>query len=286
MDSDCSRRTFMAASTAAGLGLTGSTGAQASHASAPGEADARPGFMVGLASYTCRKFPLDKTLEIAQRAELTQVCLKDMHLPLTSTEAQIREALDKARAAGLTLYAGGVIYMKTEEQVDLAFAYAKTAGFRLIVGVPTPPLLDRAEAKVKETGILLAIHNHGPEDKIYPTPQTILDLVRNRDARVGVCMDVGHVMRSGLDPVEATRSCGARLLDVHMADNADDKPKTKRVALGRGVLNVVKFLKALAEIGYRGALSFELEACPDDPLPELAESKGFVHGVMAGLGWR
>lgn len=245
----------------------------------------RAGFAWGLASYTTRKLTLDQTLDIAASTGLTQVCLKDFHLPLDSSDEVLRGAGEKARAKSVTIYAGGVIYMKTREQVDRAFAYAKTAGLRLIVGVPNADLLDAAEAKVRETGIPLAIHNHGPEDKLYPTPGSILEKIKDRDPRVGLCIDTGHTFRSGLDPGAEILKAGARLLDVHMADQPSTDPKAKRCVIGRGIMDIPALLKALQTVGFKGVAAIEETARNElDPLADLAESKGYCAGVAKVLG--
>jgi inosose dehydratase len=238
-------------------------------------------YELGLASYTFREFDLDATLAAARRAGLGRITLKDMHLPLESSEEAIRAAIAKVKAQGLVPYGCGVVYMTNEPEVDRAFAYARTAGFEIIIGVPEHALLDRAERRVRETGVCLAIHNHGPGDLRYPTPRSILERVGGRDPRIGVCLDVGHCRRSGFDPSEEAVRCGSRLLDVHMKDVSAATAEGATVEVGRGVVDVPRLLRTLAEMGYRGTLAFEHEKDGRDPLPGLAESVGYVRGVLA-----
>jgi sugar phosphate isomerase/epimerase len=238
-------------------------------------------FEIGLASYTFREFGLDATLAMARRLGLARIAVKSVHLPLESSEADVRAAADRIRAAGIDPYGCGVVYMTNEADVDQAFAYARAGGMRLIVGVPNHDLLGRAEQRVRETGILLAVHNHGPGDRLYPTPQSILDKVGKLDPRVGVCLDIGHCQRSGLDPSEAAAVCGARLLDVHLKDVTAPTADGGPVEAGRGVIDIPRFLRKLAAMGFRGTATFEYEKDGDDPLPGLAESVGYVRGVIA-----
>ncbi len=243
-----------------------------------------PRFELGLASYTFREFGLDATLAMASRVGLDRIALKAMHLPLDSPEETIRATIEKVRAGGLVAYACGVVYMASDAEVDRAFAYAKAGGMGLIIGVPDHGLLARAERRVLETGISLAIHNHGPDDLRYPTPQSILDRIERLDPRIGVCLDVGHCRRAGLDPsVEASR-CGSRLLDVHLKDVTAPTKDGIAVEAGRGVVDIPRFLATLARTDYRGTAAFEYEKDGRDPLPGLAESVGYVRGVLAGLG--
>jgi len=238
-------------------------------------------FELGLASYTFREFDLDSALAMAGRVGLVRIALKSVHLPLESSETEIRAAAAKIRAAGLVPYGCGVVYMTTEAEVDQAFAYARAGGMEVIIGVPGHELLGRAERKVRETGIELAVHNHGPGDLIYPTPASILDRVKNLDPRIGVCLDIGHCQRSGIDPSEAAVACGARLLDVHLKDVTAPTKDGGPVEAGRGVIDLPRFLRTLAAMDYRGTAAFEYEKDGRDPLPGLAESVGYVRGILA-----
>jgi sugar phosphate isomerase/epimerase len=238
-------------------------------------------FELGLASYTFREFDLDSALAMAGRVGLARIAVKSVHLPLESSEAEIRSAAAKIRAAGLVPYGCGVVYMTSEAEVDQAFAYARAGGMEVIIGVPGHELLGRAERKVRETGCKLAVHNHGPGDLLYPTPASILDRVKNMDPRIGVCLDIGHCQRSGIDPSEAAAACGARLLDVHLKDVTAPTKDGGPVEAGRGVIDLPRFLRTLAAMDYRGTAAFEYEKDGRDPLPGLAESVGYVRGVLA-----
>ena len=237
-------------------------------------------FGLGLASYTFREFDLDSALAMAGRVGLLRIAVKSVHLPLESSEAEIRAVAAKIRAAGIVPYGCGVVYMTSEAEVEQAFAYARTGGMEVIIGVPGHGLLGRAEQKVRETGVKLAVHNHGPGDLLYPTPASILDRVKDLDPRIGVCLDIGHCQRSGIDPSEAAVACGARLLDVHLKDVTAPTKDGGPVEAGRGVIDIPRFLRTLAAMDYRGTAAFEYEKDGRDPLPGLAESVGYVRGVL------
>jgi inosose dehydratase len=277
------RRAFFGASAgaAAGLLLRRTAGGRGRGTAGAGPA---PSFTLGLASYTFREFDLDATLDMAKRVGLMRLALKDVHLPLESPAEAVRAAAAKVRAAGLALYGCGVVYMTNESEVDRVFDYARSGGMGVIIGVPDHGLLGRVEAKVRETGIRLAIHNHGPGDRRYPTPRSVLDLVGSLDPRIGVCLDVGHCQRSGVDPSEAAEACGPRLLDVHLKDVTASTEAGVAVEAGRGVVDLPRFLGTLAAMGFGGTAAFEYEKDGRDPLAGLAESVGYVRGVLAGLG--
>src|SRR3977135_435807 len=172
----------------------------------------------GLTSYTFRAFSLDDDIKMALRLGLTNISLKDMHMPLESSADDIKKIAGKVRDAGLNLYGAGVIYMKTQLEVEAAFAYATNAGLRMIIGVPNHELLPFANEKVKSTNIILAIHNHGPGDKLYTSPIDVYEKVKGLDKRIGLCIDIGHVQRIGQDPASMLERYKDRLYDIHMKD--------------------------------------------------------------------
>jgi len=266
----------------AGLGLTASL-APVSVKNLVAQTPVKPKadrLKLGLASYTLHKFSLDETINILQRLELKEVSLKEMHLPMNATPAQLQEMTDKVRKAGINLYGVGVIYMKSEQEIDRAFAYAKNAGVKMIVGVPNHELLPYTEKKIKEYDIRLAIHNHGPGDKVYPSPETVYEKIKNLDKRIGLCIDIGHTQRIGLDPIKDTLRFADRIYDVHIKDVTGNTEKDTPTEIGRGVIDIPGFLKALLKIKYTGSVSMEYEKNATDPVPGLAESVGYTRGVM------
>ncbi len=275
------RREFLAA--AAALAAHGAIAGEQAPVAAGGvrkSATERP-FQLGLASYTLRKFPLDQALAMTRRVDLKYLCLKSFHLPLDAKPEEITAAAAKVKAAGIVLYGCGVVSMNQPADVDQAFHYAKTAGMKTIVAAPKPDLLPLIEQRVREFDLQVAIHNHGPGDKLYPTPQSIYEKVRDLDQRIGICIDIGHTLRFGVDPIESTKRYAERILDVHIKDVSAASAKGQTVEVGRGVIDIPAFLRALIEIQYRGVVSFEHEKDENDPLAGLAESVGYVRGVLA-----
>jgi inosose dehydratase len=245
------------------------------------EPKSRVPFDLGIASYTFRAFTLDQTIEMAKRLGLKKLTLKDVHLPLTSTEADFTSALNRIHSAGLELASCGVVYMKNEEEVHRAFAYAKAARIHMMVGAPDPSVLNLAERKVQETDIALAIHNHGPNDERFPSPESAFKLISRMDKRMGLCIDVGHTQRLGLDPSAEIERFFDRLLDIHIKDVSSADEKGSTVEIGRGVIDIPRLLKTLVRLIYGRTLHFEHEKDEKDPLPGLAESVGYVRGVLA-----
>lgn len=235
---------------------------------------------LGLASYTLRKFSLDDVIRISLRLGLTSVALKSMHMPLESSKEDIKSMAAKIRSAGLALYGAGVIYMKTAAEVESAFTYAHNAGLEMIVGVPNHELLPLVNEQVKKYNIKLAIHNHGPGDDLYSSPNDVYAKIKDLDNRIGFCIDIGHVKRIGQDPVVMVRKYKDRLYDMHIKDVNKAEADGKALEIGRGIIDIPNVVKSLKKINYQGYVAFEYEKDGDDPVPGLAESVGYVRGIM------
>jgi inosose dehydratase len=236
---------------------------------------------LGMASYSLRAFPLDKCVAMTKRLGLKHLCLKDVHLPFNLSPEELAATAAKVRAEGLDLYACGGVQMHSPEEVDRAFDYAKAAGLRVIVAAPKTDLVPLLDEKVRKYDIAVAIHNHGPEDKYFPTPESAYKAVQRMDRRVGLCIDIGHTVRAGADPTRDAERFADRLLDVHIKDVDAAKATGQTVIAGHGIIDLPAFLRALKRTKYAGVVSFEYEKDAGDPLPGLAESVGYVRGVMA-----
>jgi sugar phosphate isomerase/epimerase len=220
---------------------------------------------------------------MTKRLGLKYISFKDFHMPLNSTPEQIQNTVAKVKEAGLTLYACGVIYMKSEADVQQAFDYAKAAGVKMIVGVPNYELLGLVEKKAKEYDIKVAVHNHGADYPLYPSPAIVYEKVKDLDKRIGLCLDVGHTQRAGIDPSEAAEKFADRLLDIHIKDESSATTEGTTVEMGRGVIDLVKLMRTLEKIGYSNIAAFEYEKDENDPLAGVAESVGYTRGILAGI---
>ena len=233
MTATLSRRAFVGAALSAGAlsRIAPSTTAEA--------APQRPARLtLGVASYSCRKFTLDQTLEMAKALGITPHDVQG-RAPAAHRSAETTRALRaKIEAAGITIMGGGTIDMPNNPaEIRKAFEYAKNAGLPLIYISPEPAALDTIEPMAKEFDIKAAIHNHGPEDKHWPRPQDAYTAIKSRDKQMGLCIDIGHTTRTGTDPVQACRQFRDRLYDMHVKDLAVKTDKDSQVEVGRGVLD-------------------------------------------------
>ncbi len=238
-------------------------------------------FTIGMAGYTFKEFSIERTIEMMKRAGVSNLSLKDFHMPMNSTQEQINDIIRKFKDAGINVYTVGVVYMKTEASVDQAFEYAKMAGVKMIVGAPDYALLPYVEKKVKSYNFKLAIHNHGPDNPLYPNATDIWDHVKDLDERIGICIDIGHTTRDGQDPSVDIMKYKSRIYDIHMKDVDKASKEGITVEMGRGIIDIPKFVETLRSIKYTGSCSLEFEKDMKDNLPGITESIGYFKGVTA-----
>jgi sugar phosphate isomerase/epimerase len=245
-----------------------------------------PPFKLGLCSYTFRNFERAQLIEFMKQLNMLALNAKDIKNHLPTDPAEEDKALADYHAAGVELHAVGAIYFNKNDDDDIRakFEYAKRAGVKVIVaGDPSPETLPRVERFVKEYDIRLAIHNHGPEDKLWQSPLDVLKAIEKYDARIGCCIDVGHTMRAGTNVVEAIKRVGPRLFDMHMKDLAKADQKDSQVAVGEGLMPVREIFETLIKEKYTGFVDLEYEIKPDNPMPGVIESFAYMRGVLAGM---
>ena len=237
-------------------------------------------FRIGIAGFTFLKFDIDKALETMQKVDVHYLCIKDFHLPMTSTDEQIAAFHAKLKEKGVTGYAVGPIYMKSEAEIDKAFEYAKRVGVKLIVGVPNYDLLPYVDKKVKEYGFNYAIHLHGPDIATYQDADDVWNHVKDLDPRIGMCLDIGHDTRNGKDPVADLKKYKSRVFDIHIKDVTGRTKLGYSLEVGRGIIDFPSLVKMLRKVGYSGVCSLEHEINMTDPFMGIAEDIGYFRGVI------
>jgi sugar phosphate isomerase/epimerase len=280
MMNDTSRRGFLGtAAGIAGWSMAGAVPASATIVPEPW------GIKLGVATYSLRKFDRAKAIEMIKALQTPYVSIKEFHLRYVLPQAELIAGRKEFEAAGLKIMSGGNVDLKSTDAAVLrkSFEYAKYAGMPMMVCAPTHDNLKTLEGLVKEYNIKLAIHNHGPEDKHFPTPQSVLQAVKGLDKRMGLCMDIGHSVRAGADILKSTQEAGERLLDVHVKDLTDNKSAKSQVDVGDGILPFPGLFKLLKKMSYSGCVNLEYEINADNPLPGMQRSFSYMRGVLAGL---
>jgi sugar phosphate isomerase/epimerase len=260
--------------------------AQAAKRTASTGAGALP-IKLGLCSYTFRNFTRAQMIGYMKQLNMATLNPKDAKDHLPAVPAEEGKAVADYAAAGITLHAAGAIYFDkgTDDDMRSKFEYCKRAGIGLMVaGDPTPEMLPKLNRFVNQFDIKVAIHNHGPEDKLWPSPLDVLKDIQGLDRRIGCCIDVGHTARTGTDVVEAIHKVGPRLLNMHMKDLTDFTKKESQVAVGDGKMPIREIFRALEAIKYKGFVDLEYEVHGDDPMPGVSKSFAYMRGVLSGMG--
>ena len=244
------------------------------------------GVKLGVASFSLRNFSREKAIEMTKALGTPYINFKSVHLPYDASPSEIAAARAEVDAAGLHIVGGGLITFETDtdDGVRKYFDYAKAAGMPVMVSTCHPGVLPRVEKFVRQYNIKIAIHNHGPEDKDFPSPYDVLKVVKGMDPRIGLCIDVGHTVRTGTDVVRAVVDAGPRLLDMHVKDLRDLKVMESQCIVGEGKIPIVEIFRQLRAMRYAGYVNLEYEIDAADPLPGMKQSFAYMRGVLAGLG--
>ena len=276
------RRNFLgAAAGIAGLSAAGVTPASAKIELEPW------GIKLGIATYTFRSFDRAKTIEMLKLVQAPWTSIKDgVHFAYNSTPQELKQVRAEFDAAGLKVTSAGNISLAQDDPdyIRQRFEIVKNLGLRMMVCIPTHSNIRTVEKFVKEYDIRIAIHNHGPEQKDFPSPQSVLEVVGDMDPRVGLCIDVGHTARCGVDVVESIALAGKRLFDMHVKDLGDFTKIGSQCDVGEGLMPFPAIFKQLKKMNYQGCVNLEYEINAKDPLPGVLRSMFYMRGVLAGLG--
>ncbi|MCU1261311.1 MAG: xylose isomerase [Bryobacterales bacterium] len=240
---------------------------------------------LSVATYSFRKFDRATCIQNIKALGVDYCDIKEFHLPYKDTPEQLSAGRKEFDAAGFKVVGGGNIDMKSDDEAELRkmFDYAKACGFPMMIMAPTKTNMGKIEKLCIEYKIKAAIHNHGPEDKFFPTPQSALAVIKNMDPLVGLCIDIGHTSRTGVDIVESIAEAGPRVHEVHMKDLKDKMDKASQVPVGEGVLPIPAIFRQLVKMKYQGVCSLEYEVQPDNPMPGMQKSFSYMRGVVAGM---
>jgi sugar phosphate isomerase/epimerase len=278
-DEKVARRTFLK------VAAVGSASAALPNLSTAQTKPPSSGLRLGVASYSLRHFTRAQAIAMTKELGTPYINIKSMHLPYEASPAEIAAARQEIAAAGLQIVGGGMITfdVDTDDGVQKYFDYAKAAGMPVMVSTCHPTVLPRVEKFAKRYDIKVAIHNHGPEDPDFPSPYDALKAVRNMDSRMGLCIDVGHTVRTGTDVVKAAADAGPRLLDMHIKDLRDLKDKESQCIVGDGKIPIVPLFRQLERMRYAGYVNLEYEIDENDPMPGMKQSFAYMRGALAGL---
>ena len=252
------------------------------------------GWRLGVQAWSFRQFTLfeaiDKThslglgyIQAYPRQKVSSKITAVFDPDLSS--AQRAKVKAKLKDAGIKIFAFGVVKIpKDEPGARKLFEFTKEMGIGTIVSEPKPEQFDLIDKLCQEYQIKLAIHNH-PKPSHYWNPDTVLEMCKGRSKWIGACTDVGHWVRSGLNPVQCLKKLEGRIHDVHIKEIDDGHD----VIWGTGQGRIKGVLEELHRQGYKGTFSIEYEYNWDNNVPEIRQSVAFFDAVASGLnptGWK
>jgi sugar phosphate isomerase/epimerase len=250
------------------------------------------GWQLAIHSYTFQKFSIfdaiDKTtaLGIKYMSISGSVILEGSNkLATVNLSPAQREAVDKKlKANGFGNFVNmGVVQLPADETKSRkVFEFAKAWGINTLVAEPEPEALDTIEKLCKEYNIKMAIHDH-PKPARYWNPDTVLAAVKGRTPLMGACADVGHWMRSGLDPVECLKKLEGRIICLHFKDINEMSPDAHDVPWGTGVGKAKEMLAEMKRQKFHGAFCIEYEYHFENSTPEIAQCVKFWNDTCAEL---
>jgi len=251
------------------------------------------GFALGCQAWTFREFTvleaIDKTADAGgkvieffpgQKFSAEQPDAKFDHNASDELIAIVKEHLAKR---GVRAVNYGVVGIPTDEAgARKIFEFAKKLD---LYGITTESAdaIDTIEKLVKEYDIRVGFHDHPrqPNNPAYRMwdPNYILSVVKDRDARIGSCADVGHWVRSGLVPADCLKILKGRVISVHLKDLNEKTPEAHDVPAGTGVSDIPAILKELKRQKFAGNISIEYEYNWKNSVTDVAQSVGFVRGL-------
>ena len=180
---------------------------------------AAAGPQLGIQSWTCRNMSFDEVVEFATKHQIKNLQLISKHIDPKGTKEETLRKKAILDARGLTCHTFGVNGTSLDKEDNRkSFEFAKLMGIKIIIVEPKNMAeWDNLEQLVKEYDIKLAIHNHGT-GSVYGDPATVQKILAVRDARIGVCLDVGWVTAAGFDVAKVFREYNGRVFDMHLKD--------------------------------------------------------------------
>lgn len=244
---------------------------------------------LGVQSYTFHRFTFVETLDKLQSLGLEYIEVYygqklgegfgDQTLDYRMDKETQKKVLELAKSKNVKILASGVVICDTEAEWGQLFNFAKAMGIEIITCEPKPEHLDLVEQLADKHGIDIAIHNH-PQPSHYWNPDLVMKALEGRSKKMGVCADVGHWKREGLDPVKSLQQVSGRLKSLHFKDIKAYEEGGKEqhdVIWGTGICDVSGMLKVLKETKFNGLMSIEYEYNWDNSVPDIKECVRFLN---------
>lgn len=261
-----------------------------------GTADTRPeaklGWQLGAQAYTFNRFTFAEALDKIKACDLSYVEAfpgqtigggiegkMDYKMPVEKREQVIKLLKDK----GVTAVSFGVVGANSDEEWRQLFEFAKALGLKNITSEPNEKFIPLLSKLCDEYKINLALHNH-PNPSHYWNPDVVLNAIKGQSSRIGACADIGHWVRSGLDPVECLKKLEGHIIQLHLKDlNVKGDRKAHDVHWGTGVSNVDGVMRELKRQNFKGLFSAEYEYNWENNVPDVTASAAYFRESVKKL---
>lgn len=277
------------------------------------------GWKLGTQAYSFRMFTLEEALNKADSIGIKYIegfpaqkigagieGTMDYHM----TAAKRDSVLQLLKKKGISIVSYGVVTPNTDNDWKQLFEFAKGMGLKQFVSEPDPKFVPLVSKLADEYEVNVAFHNH-PRPSRYWSPDTLIKYTAGYSKRLGSCADIGHWVRSGLDPIQMMKKLQGRIFELHMKD-LHEKPSAEYTAFqmsrpapgqgqpaqganrpqppagphdvpwGTGISNIKAVLEELKRQGFKGPIFAEYEYNWMNNAPEIAQSIKYVREVVKG----
>lgn len=179
--------------------------------------------------------------------------------------------LEKLKTHGVKFAAFGVVGANNEADWTKIFEFCKAMGAETITTEPDEKDMQLLSDLADKYGINVAIHNH-PDPSHYWNPDIVLNAIKGKSNKLGMCADIGHWIRSGLDPIACLKKSSGHVLHLHMKDLNEKSKDGHDVHWGEGVANVAGIIQELKAQKFKGVISAEYEYNWDNNSADVAAS--------------
>ncbi|MEO5889508.1 MAG: sugar phosphate isomerase/epimerase [Ferruginibacter sp.] len=273
--------------------LTGCNNGQNNNLSSIDNPETKLGWKLGAGTYTFNRFTFLQSLDKIDSCQLKYVeCYPDQiigegiqgtmdyHMD-AATQQKILKTLENKK---LKLIAYGVITPGSNDEWRKLFDFGKSMGIQTFTSEPDEKDLAFISRLCDEYGINVAIHNH-PYPKHYWNPDTVLAAIKGSSSRIGACADIGHWVRSDLDPVACLKKLEGHVLHVHMKDleaivGKDTGEENRDVHWGTGVANTAGVIEELKRQNFKGVISAEYERNWENNTPDVIASIKYFRNAI------
>ncbi len=250
------------------------------------------GWDLSVQTYTFNRYSLVESVALARSAGLRTIeIFGDQRIGggipgdfnVSMGEEQKQAVKDLLRESGIRVVALGVVNADSEEGWRRLFEFAHEWGVYVINVEPKMDFLPLIGRLANQFRIRVAIHNH-PKPSKYWDPQVVLDSIKKADSEyVGACADIGHWIRSGLDPVQALHQLEGHVFSLHLKDLKEKSKDTHDVHWGTGVANIEGVIRELMRQGFKGNISAEYEYNWENNVVDVRQSVQNFRAILHHL---